>query len=192
MPSSTVPQLTDFSRDVLGRYICNGFDEARDSADPVAHPGAQPFDLIVVGGGSFGAVLASHLFFNDTGRAHRILVLEAGQFALPEHVQNLPPALSAGEVWGVPWVSDSPQPWNQRFPGLAYCLGGRSVFWGGWSPYFIDSELPAVHWPKSVRDDLTAPVLPPNAPARSYLDDAARQIGTDVDGAQVNLPRAAH
>lgn len=188
MPSSTAPQLTDFSRDVLGRYICNGFDEARDSADAAAHAGARPFDLIVIGGGSFGAVLASHLFFNDTTRAHRILVLEAGQFALPEHVQNLPPALSPGEVWGVPWASDSPQPWNQRFPGLAYCLGGRSVFWGGWSPYFMDSELPAAQWPKRVLDDLTGPVLPPDAPTRSYLDDAARQIGTDVTNDFVNGP----
>jgi len=188
MPTSATPQLTDFTRDVLGRYICNGFDEAMDSADPGRHPGARPFDLIVIGGGSFGAVLASHLFFNDTSRAHRILVLEAGQYALPEHVQNLPPALAAGEVWGVPWASDSPQPWNRQFPGLAFCLGGRSVFWGGWSPYFIDSELPGAQWPKRVRDDLTSPVLPASAPARSYLDDAARQIGTDVTNDFVNGP----
>jgi hypothetical protein len=85
MASSATPQLTDFSRDILGRYICNGFDEASDSADSARHPGARPFDMIVVGGGSFAAVLASHLFFRDTSRAHRILVLEAGQFAFPEH-----------------------------------------------------------------------------------------------------------
>ncbi|MXM68676.1 DUF1080 domain-containing protein [Streptomyces sp. HUCO-GS316] len=167
MPTSLVPQTTDFTLDVLGRYVCNGLDEALASTDAAAHADARPFDLIVLGGGSFGAVLASHLFFNDTSRAHRILVLEAGPFALPEHTQNLPPQLNPSEVWGVPWNSDSPQMWNQRFPGLAFCPGGRSLFWGGWSPYFIDSELAG--WPKAVRDDLTA---------GGYLDTAAEQIGT--------------
>ncbi|MEU7058194.1 family 16 glycoside hydrolase [Streptomyces sp. NPDC046197] len=167
MPTSLVPQTTDFTLDVLGRYVCNGLDEALASTDTAAHADARPFDLIVLGGGSFGAVLASHLFFNDTSRTHRILVLEAGPFALPEHTQNLPPQLNPGEVWGVPWNSDSPQVWNRRFPGLAFCPGGRSLFWGGWSPYFIDSELAG--WPKAVRDDLTA---------GGYLDTAAEQIGT--------------
>ncbi|UXY30239.1 family 16 glycoside hydrolase [Streptomyces sp. HUAS TT20] len=167
MATSLVPQTTDFTLDVLGRYVCNGLDEALASTDTTAHVDARPFDLIVLGGGSFGSILAGHLFYNDTSHAHRILVLEAGSFALPEHVQNLPPQLSPGEVWGVPWNSDSPQPWNQRFPGLAFCPGGRSLFWGGWSPYFIDSELAG--WPKSVSDDLTA---------GGYLDTAAEQIGT--------------
>jgi len=168
MPTSLVPQITDFTLDVLGRYICNGLDEALASADTAAHADARPFDLIVLGGGSFGSVLASHLLFNDTSRAHRILVLEAGPLALPEHTQNLPPQLNPGEVWGVPWNSNSPKSWNQRFPGLAFCPGGRSLFWGGWSPYFIESELTA--WPKAVRDDLTV---------GGYLDTAAEQIGTN-------------
>src|SRR5262245_46706597 len=69
---------------------------------------------------------------------------------------------------------------NQNFPGLAFCLGGRSVFWGGWSPYFIDSELTDPAWPASVKKDLTQKVLPAPAPVESYLDAAARQIGTDT------------
>jgi hypothetical protein len=167
MSTSLVPQTTDFTLDVMGRYVCNGLDEALASMNTAKHADARPFDLIVLGGGSFSAVLASHLFFNDTSRAHRILVLEAGPFALPEHAQNLPPQLNPSEVWGVPWNSDSPQSWNQVFPGLAFCPGGRSLFWGGWSPYFIDSELDG--WPKAVVDDLTA---------GGYLDAAAEQIGT--------------
>jgi hypothetical protein len=69
---------------------------------------------------------------------------------------------------------------NQNFPGLAFCIGGRSVFWGGWSPYLIDSELPPSLWPAPVKKDLTQKVLPPTAPVESYLDAAARQIGTDT------------
>jgi choline dehydrogenase-like flavoprotein len=169
---------TAFTRDVVGRYVCNGLDEAMQSTTGDAD--ARPFDLIVIGGGSFGTVLAARLARRDVTAAHRILVLEAGPHVYTEHVQNLPPDLSAGEVWGVPWNSDSPQVWNQRFPGLAYALGGRSVFWGGWSPYFIESELRVPEWPQSVVHDLTLPVVREGDSMVSYLEHAARQIGTEA------------
>ena len=177
---------TTFSLDAIGRYVCNTVDEARASQDPMVHADARPFDFIVLGGGSFGAIGATHLFDIDASHCYRILVLEAGPLALPEHVQNLPPDLSPpgkgnpGTVWGQPWDSDSPMGFNRDFPGLAFCLGGRSVFWGGWSPYFIDSELVDPSWPASVKKDLTQKVLPPQNPTESYLDAAARQIGTDT------------
>jgi hypothetical protein len=50
---------------------------------------------------------------------------------------------------------------------LAYCLGGRSVFWGGWSPRLLDAEMPAANWPGSVVADLKV----------KYFDEAAEQIG---------------
>ena len=143
MPAPIILSTT-FSLDDIGRYVCNTFDEAKAAQDPAAHADARPFDIIVVGGGSFGAVAATHLFDIDTSHRYRILILEAGPLALPEHVQNLPPDLSppgkggALTVWGQPWDSDSPQGFNRDFPGLAFCIGGRSVFWGGWSPYFIE------------------------------------------------------
>jgi choline dehydrogenase-like flavoprotein len=150
MATTTAPQVTDFTRDVLGRYVCNGLDEALRSTDrTVARPDgrpqieARPFDLIVIGGGTFGAVVAEHMSFRDRSREHRILVLEGGPGLLPEHQQNLPvlglnvpgatsiadlkaagqfgPDKPQQEVWGLPWHSSHP------FPGLAYCLGGRSL-----------------------------------------------------------------
>ena len=90
MPTSPIPQNTDFSRDVLGRYVCNGLDEALASSDPSLNPNARPFDVIVVGGGSFGPILAQHLLYADQVRSRRTLVLEAGRLVLTEHVQNLP------------------------------------------------------------------------------------------------------
>lgn len=183
MPTSSTAQTTDFSRDILGRYVCNGLDEALRSADPVASAGARPFDIIVIGGGTFGAGVAQHAFFR--GGDKRILVLEGGPFALPEHVQNLPavglgvpgttsiealrkdgrfgPGKPRREVWGLPWHSPTP------FAGLAYCLGGRSLFWGGWSPRPLDTELPPSRWPDAVVQDLTK--------EGGDFDRAAEQIG---------------
>jgi choline dehydrogenase-like flavoprotein len=203
MPLGT--ELTHFSRDVLGRYICNTLFEAQVSADPNPRPDAdpprgprpdaRPFDVIIVGGGSFGAAVAQHIFdrdsFRPSAQRHRILVLEAGLLASAEHVQNLPllglnppaPARIAdlratgqdkkprAEVWGLAWHSATP------FPGLAYCLGGRSIYFGGWSPRLLDAEMPQspdgqhpFPWPAAMVHDLTT----------KYFDEAAEQIGTDA------------
>jgi len=157
--------------------------------DRTSRPDARPFDVIVVGGGSFGGVVAQHLFFQDVAHQHRILVLEAGRLALPEHVQNLPilglnapgpvtvdPGAARAEVWGLPWRTDV----AKGFPGLAYTLGGRSVFFGGWSPRLLDSELTAPPWPATLVADLNA--------ASGYFDQAADQIGTSATNDFISGP----
>ena len=180
MPTSPVPQNTDFTRDVLGRYVCNGLDEAIASTNSGS---GRPFDVVVIGGGSFGPILAQHLIYADKAKIRRVLVLEAGRLLLAEHFQNLPPlGLSApgpttvdpgvarAEVWGLPWRTDVPR----GFPGLAYCLGGRSVYFGGWSPQLLPSEMPGA-WPAAVVADLNGP-LPGGA--AGYFRQASEQIGT--------------
>jgi GMC oxidoreductase len=175
-------QPTDFTLDVLGRYTCNTFDEALANSDAFYRSTARdlngnalaprgdlrPFDFIVIGGGTFGGAVAEQLFYRSTGRSERILVLEGGPFLLPEHWQNLPSMSLGGEVWGVPWNSNT-----NDFQGLAFCLGGRSVFWGGWSPRLLDSETGP--WPQAVLDDLAAKKLP-NGDA-GYFRQSGQQIG---------------
>src|SRR6266481_1072072 len=90
MATPTRAELISFTKDILGRYICNGLDEAMASTSSANSPDARLFDVIVVGGGSFGAVCAQHLFAQDTTHSHRILILEGGPLTIPEHVQNLP------------------------------------------------------------------------------------------------------
>ena len=82
MATSATAQITDFTRDIIGRYVCNGLDEALASTDRGRHADARPFDMVILGGGTFGSVLASHLFNRDVTHAHRILVLEAGPRSL--------------------------------------------------------------------------------------------------------------
>jgi choline dehydrogenase-like flavoprotein len=153
-------QETNFSIDVLGRYICNTFDEAVNN-------GGRPFDAIVIGAGMFGAYCAEKIYRKGN---MRVLVLDAGSFLVSEHVQNLARIglNTAGavkvatnsqdlgtreRVWGNPWHSNTP------FPGLAYCLGGRSIYWGGWSPRLTDADL--ANWPQEVKDylNLTYPTV---------------------------------
>src|SRR5262249_59193267 len=83
-------ESTTFTKDVMGRWVCNTLAEARDSANPAIYPGARPFDVIIVGGGSFGGVFAQHVFGQDPARRHRVLVLEAGKLALPRHRPHPP------------------------------------------------------------------------------------------------------
>lgn len=140
-------QDTTFSHDVLGRYVCNTWDEAVGN-------GGAPFDVVVLGAGMYGAYCAEKIYRADARGALRILVLDAGSFLVSTHVQNLPrmglnaaPAVSAdpgvprAEVWGLRWRG----PAATLFPGLAYCVGGRSLYWGGWSPRLTGADL--AQWP---------------------------------------------
>jgi hypothetical protein len=149
-------QETSFSVDVLGRYICNTWDEAVNN-------GGRPFDAIVIGAGMFGAYCAEKIYRKGN---MRVLVLEAGSFLVSEHIQNLSriglnsakavavptdaqdPGLRE-RVWGNPWRSNTP------FPGMAYCLGGRSLYWGGWSPQLTDEDLQ--NWPIEISTYLKDP-----------------------------------
>jgi hypothetical protein len=208
-------EQTSFTRDILGRYMCNTFSEAVQSG---------PFDVIIVGGGTFGLSLAQDLFDRTQQSAagqivpqnFRILVLEAGPLAVPVHVQDVPnlqigfpavkpdggPPPSAGtplpatrqelialgldkvpllENWGLPWNSPV------RFGGLAYCLGGRSLYFGGWSPTYLDTEMhtspagnigPANLWPQTTVDDLR----------KRFFTEAAQQTGTVTSNDYINGP----
>jgi hypothetical protein len=142
-------QETTFSIDVLGRYICSTWDEAVNN-------GGAPFDVVVIGAGMFGAYIAEKIYRKGESGNLRVLVLDAGSFLVSEHVQNLSriglnaagpvtvdPGTPRERVWGLPWRS------KEGFPGLAYCLGGRSIYWGGWAPRLTDADL--AHWPAELK-----------------------------------------
>ena len=79
-PNDTVVvQDTAFSTDVVGRYICNTWDEATQN-------GGVAFDAVVLGAGMFGAYCAEKIYRSGN---MRVLVLDAGPLLVTEHVQNL-------------------------------------------------------------------------------------------------------
>jgi choline dehydrogenase-like flavoprotein len=138
-------QNTSFSLDALGRLVCSTWEEATLN-------GGGPFTAVIVGGGMYGAYCASKLFRRKS--TARVLLLDAGRFLVSEHVQNLaniglnvPAAISPASdtgvarelVWGLPWRG------NVEFPGLAYCTGGKSIYWGGWCPRLTSGDLAI--WP---------------------------------------------
>lgn len=140
-------QSTTFSIDALGRLVCSTWEEATLN-------GGQPFSAIVIGAGMYGAYCATKIFRGNPGA--RVLVLDAGRFLVSEHVQNLAniglnvpgpiapandPGMARDLVWGIPWRG------NVDFPGLAYCSGGKSIYWGGWCPRLTAGDL--AQWPTS-------------------------------------------
>ncbi len=66
-----------------GVFLCNTLQEASDSAAQTVAGRRRDFDVIVIGGGTFGAVISEHMLVTDRTRSRRILVLEAGPFVLP-------------------------------------------------------------------------------------------------------------
>jgi choline dehydrogenase-like flavoprotein len=185
MSINSASPTTEFSLDVLGRYVCNTFEEALANSDPAfratakdvnnnslpARGDLRPFDFIVIGGGTFGSAIAEHFWFRSTGRSERILVLETGPFLLAEHMQNLPSMGLGREVWRVPWNADPKLGYANA--GLACCIGGRSIWWGGWSPRLLPSETQT--WPTAVLDDLNAKKLANGD--NGYFRQSGQQIG---------------
>src|SRR5262245_11649914 len=161
-------ESTTFSLDNEGRFLCNALQEARDSAAQTVGGRTRDFDTIIVGGGTFGCVVAAHLFITDTTRSRRILVLEAGPFVLPEHVQNMP-FLGGAPDMRVPWVNHP----ALNYPGLIFAIGGRSLTWGGWSPELLDQEWAT--WPQAVLHALRPP--PPKPVREGYFAQSSQQIG---------------
>lgn len=136
-------QKTTFSIDVIGSRICSSWDRVNEANEK------QSFDVIVVGAGMCGAYCAEKLFRRDTSGKLRILVLEAGPLFLPTHVNNLPlSGLRDDSVWARPWTGEAPFVTDNSKRGLAFCVGGRSLFWAGWAPELMPDDL--ARWPQEV------------------------------------------
>jgi len=120
----------------------------------------EDFDIIIVGSGIGGGVLADDLA-DRLGSQKRILVLEAGSFLYPTHVYNISriPNSSLAKHFGCDtfWQAghSSAQNYIGERPQLNF--GGRSIFWSGLIPSIQGWELD--YFPSRVRHDLASGLL---------------------------------
>lgn len=179
-PGASDIQNTSFSLDGIARFVCNTYDEAMQAQAQ----GNFEFDVVIVGSGMYGAYAAKTIFEASIRlslqRAVRVLVLESGPFLISEHFQNLTrmgsffdlvnqPVLDEGQAF-VTQIDRIGGP-LQGFSPHHRCVGGKSLFWGGWAPPLRhqDEQDDLARWPEAVRNYLIS--------ADGYAR-IARQIGT--------------
>src|SRR2546425_10554097 len=80
-------QTTTFSHDVIGRYVCNTWDEITAAQAS----GGYPFDVVVIGAGMFGGYCAEKLYRRGSAPGVPLLVLDARAYLLPSPNPHLPP-----------------------------------------------------------------------------------------------------
>jgi hypothetical protein len=118
------------------------------------------FDIVVVGSGMGGGLLADELA-DRAGHYKRILVLEAGSFLYPTHVYNVCrfPNSSVARHFGCDTFWQSGHSGSEHYIGEKPQLnfGGRSIFWSGLIPSVQGWELD--FFPPRVRQDLAAGLL---------------------------------
>ncbi len=118
------------------------------------------FDIVIVGSGMGGGVLADDLA-ERLGEHKRILVLEAGSFIYPTHVYNVCrfPNSSLARHFGCDtfWQAGSSGSQNYIGEKPQLSFGGRSLFWSGLIPSVQGWELD--FFPSRVRQDLEAGLL---------------------------------
>jgi choline dehydrogenase-like flavoprotein len=118
------------------------------------------FDIIIVGSGIRGGVLADDLA-DRLGDQKRILVLEAGSFIYPTHVYNVCRFSNASLArhFGCDTFWQGGNSSSQNFIGekSQLNLGGRSIFWSGLIPSIQGWELD--FFPSRVRQALESGLL---------------------------------
>jgi choline dehydrogenase-like flavoprotein len=133
------------------------------------------FDLIIIGSGMGGGILADDLA-DRAGKRLRILVLEAGSFLYPTHVYNCCrfPNADVARHFGCDTFTQPGDSKTERYigekPQLAF--GGRSLFWSGLIPAAQPWELD--FFPPAVRQDL----LNGGLAQAGELMNASRTMGT--------------
>ncbi|MBD3886155.1 GMC family oxidoreductase [Phormidium tenue FACHB-886] len=140
---------------------------------------AELFDVIVVGSGIGGGILADQL--SDLGM--NVLVLEAGSYLFPSHVANLPRQHQVGQfdkhIWGLYdefKINNYTNAPNSNFiGGQAFNLGGRSLFWGGLIPRMVSWEMDL--WPTQIK---------------WYLEDSGYQRAEDLMNRTSQAPSTYH
>ena len=142
-----------------------------------------PLDCLVIGSGTAGVTAAIAL----ADRGLRVAIIEAGPLVLTEHVgsgpfanrEDIVPAIHDLVRYGTVWTSseneaaarDGTAPHHNNAWSV---VGGRTVFWGGCTPRFLDKDF--ADWPYDADD------------FRPWYERAERLIGVSGGETDGTLP----
>ena len=135
-------QRTTLAVDGMSRFTCNTWEEV------LAARQGDDFDVVIIGSGMYGAYTAAKLYeqgsrMGNKKEAPRVLVLESGPFLVTEHVQNMPRrSISLTSLVAEDLVGQGQS--NEPVVKHMRCVGGKSPFWGGWSPRYQSEDMERV------------------------------------------------
>jgi choline dehydrogenase-like flavoprotein len=118
-------------------------------------PRREKYDIVVIGAGMGGGILASELAI----WGYNVAIIEAGALLFPTHVGNLPRRHLPGQfdknIWSL-WHHFRAINYRSGQPSAyvgsqTFNLGGRSLFWGAMAPRLTAMDWQA--WPSRLRDD---------------------------------------
>ncbi len=118
----------------------------------------EQFDFIVIGSGFCSLAFTERVLKNNPHA--KILIVERGEFFLPEHFQDLPGPYKntlGGLSETFPWTLSERTTRGEFIKwqhGMVPFFGGRSTLWSGWCPRPTEEEM--VNWPKEVIQVLQA------------------------------------
>jgi len=126
----------------LDQYLLTPLQEIADESR------RQPWDALVVGGGTAGLSAARALV--EEGR--RVAVVEGGPLGLLTHSSTTDLRFDSGGLDRYrALLQYSPRSAaGGNFGALIACVGGRALFWNGAAPRFADSDFSA--WPIGLED----------------------------------------
>ncbi|MCB4799214.1 GMC oxidoreductase [Neotamlana laminarinivorans] len=110
------------------------------------------FDYIVIGTGFCALAFTERILQNNPFA--KILILERGDFFLPEHFQDLTGPYKStlgGLSETYPWTLSEKTTNGKHIKwqhGMVPFFGGRSTLWSGWCPRPTEEEM--INWPKEV------------------------------------------
>lgn len=165
------------NRDVERVYFNSNFDENCE------------YDVVVIGSGMAGGIIAT----SASNRGMKTLLLDAGGLSHFVHTSNLHISQTLDVVAPYGQSIDS-----ASYGGVAFCFGGKSIFWSNVIPRMEQWELN--HWPSEIGRylldsgyDLAERLLRKQTSFQQNQDILVADMRNRFTDFQVtNLPRAFH
>ena len=133
------------AQDTMNTHYFMSDEEWRESCNH------QDYDYVIIGSSFCALTFTTQVLINKPDA--KILIIEGGEFLLPDHFQNLPPAFAAtiespSETcpWSISEETLKKSKYIKSQYGVYNFVGGKSSFWSGWCPQPRKEEMAG--WPE--------------------------------------------